>query len=439
MQPSLTALAELLDERSAQGRIGIVESAGSFTAFNVSAEDAAEIFDGFAGLGIVCSLEDNSESECAREEVQSAFQPYRLVALKPSSSSAAAYIFTNHGLVEWLQQPSAVPVVRLARLSVAFETMSVRFSPWNDSAEFVARRIDADPRKFVREVASNRVVSNNLSAWLLRDADNFPWEESTAKTWASRCVKALAAALANEVEHSTFLVFRGPPVCRFRNGDDAVHNLTKNGFCDIQAAAHWVYDSGREAETRHGLLAAEFARTASNNIEISTFLESSAADALEGAKIAHQLGLSQLSRDSLKALADLRKSVSDEAAKLNDTTRQLAASVATAIFAGVGIVATRVALAPTSEVLAKAMVIIGVVLTIYIASIIVSGMHFVRLQRAIRQQWRSKIYRFLPQHEYDEMVSTPAQRAETGFAIAAWIGGLLGFLLLVAVVIAAQS
>ena len=59
-----------------------------------------------------------------------------------------------------------------------------------------------------------------------------------------------------------------------------------------------------------------------------------------------------------------------------------------------------------------------------------SGWHFILVQRGLRKQWQTKLYRFLSAGDYEAMVTTPVGRSETVFkrtaisgvgVLAAWV------------------
>jgi hypothetical protein len=155
--------------------------------------------------------------------------------------------------------------------------------------------------------------------------------------------------------------------------------------------------------------------------------------ALEGARIAYQFGVTEQSKDTLKALSDLRKAVSDEAAKLSETTRSLGAAVVGAVFGNIALIVARLTLPANAQFVGAAAVLLGLVLTIYVGATIGSGVQFLRIQRDLRRDWKDRLYRFLSTEEYQAMVNRPAERAERSFKIAAWCGGgmCLGLLLAV--------
>jgi len=142
---------------------------------------------------------------------------------------------------------------------------------------------------------------------------------------------------------------------------------------------------------------------------------------------------------ALKAMTDLRKAIGEEIGKLSDTTRQIAAAVAAALFAGIALIAARLVIESPDPIVKAASAVIGVVLFLYVAAVVGSGIQYVRLQRRLRAEWHAKIYRFIPDEDYKRMVTQPAASAELGFAIAAWIGAGAAALLLILVLVATFS
>ncbi|MCO6415685.1 hypothetical protein JYK14_05765 [Siccirubricoccus sp. KC 17139] len=440
MASSLSAMAEEVDGWAEAKAALVTETDDALVVDRLNADHAIRLCQLLQAEGWPFVLEDETQSHSRVEDISQDFEPYRIRADKPDAPANVSLIVTNAGLSDWLRRAPSAPVAHVARIKAPFVTRAVRFTFWGDRSPFEPTPLSADPRRIVREATEIRRVPGDLSPWLLNDPNTeLDWSCLTLRTWAELAAIALIHALASEIEAGGYLVFRGPPILRLRIAERNSEMLGRPGFADVQRAAHWVYDNEREAENRHGLYAAEMARTAVQGSDAGSVFKKAAAPALEGAKIAYQLGISQLSRDSLKAMADLRKAVSDEAAKLSDTTRQLASAAATATFAGIGVITARLTVPFGNEIVAAAVIVLGIILSAYIAAVIVSSYQFVLLQRGLRLQWRDKLYRFLPDHEYDVMVSGPAEKAERVFKISAWISGLLAFVLLIVVVVIATQ
>ncbi|MPN26058.1 hypothetical protein SDC9_173480 [bioreactor metagenome] len=130
--------------------------------------------------------------------------------------------------------------------------------------------------------------------------------------------------------------------------------------------------------------------------------------------------LAETGRDTLKVLTDLRKAVTEETAKLSDISRQLTGSVAVALATGIGLIAARTATKAPAELIVTVMLVVA----LYIAMVISSGVQFMRLQRQLRTDWQHRLYRFLPQAEYMRMVEIPTAKAEHSFILTAWLGGI---------------
>ena len=47
------------------------------------------------------------------------------------------------------------------------------------------------------------------------------------------------------------------------------------------------------------------------------------------------------------------------------------------------------------------------------------------IQKDMRQKWRSRLYRFIPEPDYEAMVIAPAGRAEAMFVVTAIAGGVI--------------
>lgn len=155
--------------------------------------------------------------------------------------------------------------------------------------------------------------------------------------------------------------------------------------------------------------------------------------ALEGARIAYNFGVTQQSRDTLKALGELRKSVADDTAKLSETMRTLGGAVVGTVFANIGLIVARLASPANNTFVGSAAILIGIVLTIYVATIVGSGIHYIWVHRYLRKEWRNSLYRFLAADDYRRLVEVPVRRAELAFWCIAGAGIAMVVLLLIAV------
>ncbi|MGR6431019.1 hypothetical protein ACU5AY_08885 [Rhizobium sp. PAMB 3174] len=401
----------------------------------MSTADALELVQSLEILGWSHSIEDGSPAVVTKDQLEIDYEPFRITAEKPVVAEGRDHILTNVGLKDWLARPPASPIVEASRLGVGFETFSVKFATRELPCSFEPEVLSSDPRAVVKESGQVRVVPADVSPWILRPNSQIDLSDAVTKVWANAAARNLAACLANEVEGTKTILLKGPPVTRYEVVDDMVERMGPDGFQALQSCAHWVFSAPNEMDTRHILLTAELSRSAPGSDDLPSLYRNSGQPALEGARIAFEMGLHKISADTLRALTDLRKAVSDEAARLGDTTRQLAAAVSGAMFGGIALIVARLTMATSNLTVAAGVLLIGVVLAIYVCGTIWTGNQFVSIQRDLRDQWRNRLYRFLPQDEYKRMVNEPARRAERAFCAASWISGILAISLLIAVTV----
>ena len=427
MKLCLKQLAELLDGWSDAGGL-LSESDTAIFVHALNVEQAKQLVAVLTEGNWSFDLEDGGSNHITAADLIDDYAPFKVLAHKPADKAGPGIMVTNTGFSNLLRQHPPIGCLRLARCESQFETATLRVAPLDDTVSFEPRPNNASPRRVVRESNETRVVPSDIGPWLLRDADNMPWADPSFQTWAHQGWINVIRSLANEVDGSG-MVFRGPPLVRLTTRLDGEHE-GEAGFCAIQKAGAWVYDNERELEMRHGFFAAEIARAAGTGGDAIGVIGRLAGPALESARIAYGLNLSQVSRDTLKALADLRKAISDETSKLTDATRSVATSVATAVFAGAGVILARL----TTGTPSYALIILACVPLVYVLAVIMSGWHFVKLQRRIREQWRKRLYVFLPEADYRQMVEEPAEDAESAFRLGARLGFAISILVLIGVI-----
>ncbi|AUW59016.1 hypothetical protein C1T17_13845 [Sphingobium sp. SCG-1] len=429
MTRSRSALAEAIEALAADQDVALTETRDGLVLNQLHGADVRRLLDLLVADGWADISVSDEGGRMDPGAISDEDFGITVKAQKPGIPEGVEALLTRAGLASALVRHNLACCVWIHGLNAAFETHSTRFAPWGDTTAFTPRDVAASPRKVVRVLDDGTRFPNDLSRWMLRkpEAEINGWG---IEPWRKMSVERLAQAIANEVEPEGQLLFRGPPVTRF--APDTGPMVEASGLENIQEAAQWVYENARETENRHGLLAAEIARTALTG-GTANDLAASTGKALESAKIAYNFGVTQQSKDTLKALADLRKAIGDETAKLAENTRGLATAVTASVVANLGIIVARLTAPATSEWVPAAAISIGLVLAVYVGTIIASGVHFLRLQRTLRSEWRDRLYRFLDQGEYDRMVTNPVASAERGFWIACFASGAMAFGLLVSV------
>lgn len=419
---SLTALAEAIDRLVEAKQAYIAESESAATVSALSSTHASELRVACESLGWTAELFDRVDEPWANAEAPDPeFAPFRLVIHKPSAPANTLQLLSNHAFAQWLERGHAAPRWHIARFAGSLVTGERVIERWGGMTEPAVMAPSKSPRALVKEFSNIRRVPEDVRCWLAPALNAEFFAQPATQVWVRVASTALISCLPDEIDaDSGALKFRGPPrltLPRFDVATDALDHTTFNTLLDV---SRWVFEHEREAEMRHILLAAELARSGAATESTQAFLLQHLAHAWESAQIAYQMALAETGRDTLKALSDLRMAVTEETAKLSDISRQLIGSVAAAVATGIGLIAARVAANAPAGLIAIVMLVVA----LYIAMVISSGVQFMRLQRQLRVDWQPRLYRFLPEAEYERMVATPMGKAERSFAWAALLGGV---------------
>ncbi len=424
---SATKIARWLDRLPRLGAF-VVETADTVSASNLSARQTRELCGLVEVEGWRLTIFDQANETWTRDELDEDLAPFRVTIVKPPAGIDAARILTDVGFAAWLAEPSG-SVCQVARLSRPFETLGIRFTSWDEPASpFEPAEKTASPRSLVREYNGQARAPDDVRTWLLRDVDDIPFDNSTFRIWMAAAAVHTLRAVPDEIDPvNGSLKFKGPPRLALHVSADVTEVLSElgiDGFKNLQRGVHWVFENPREAEMRHALFATEVARSGIETDRAEIYLREHAEAALDGAKIAYQVSLAQLSSETLKSLADLRKAVTEETAKVTEATRQIAGAVAAALAVGIGLMAARVTAAASGNLIIAIMIVAAA----YVSMVILSGLQFAWLQRDLRRGWQSRLYRYLPRSEYQALVLTPTGRAEASLF---WVAGIGGFIILI--------
>lgn len=428
MAPSQTALAEALDALVDQGRVVVSEGQTGIAVNQLIGAEADQLYALLEDAGWSEVSATDEGGEIPRDMLAGSGGGVRLRATRPVLPAGVEAVLTRSGLAALLERDPVSALVWVEGLEHVIDTVTVRYAPWGTTDPFAPDPDTSNPARVVR-VLGRGGPGDHLGRWILRSVDT-DVAAPALEPWRSRAICRLLAALAQEIEPDGRLLFRGPPPTRFSSGNPEA--VPASGFAAAQAVASWVFENDRELENRHGLVAAEIARTSLRDGRLAD-LASTLGPALEGARIAYNFGVTQQSKDTLKALGDLRKAVTDDAAKLSETTRSLATAIVGAVFGNIGLIVARLTLPANGVFIGPAAMLLGIVLAIYVGSVIVSGSQYISIQRELRGDWRHRLYRFLGDDEYQRMVERPAARAERFFWITASIGVVMTIALLAAV------
>jgi hypothetical protein len=422
---SLRDLVNLLNEEARMGRATVSESDTNLILSELAADVALRLVHAAANAGLRYVTYDSEFSECGEEDISEDMGQFRLTLQKPNRSAEdvadTLYILSEVGFLDFLRKGHAALYWRVFGMSASFKCQARAFGDWDQPLTLDELPVTKSPRMLVKETTDTRSVPDDIRLLLLTEA-TLNAADPFHRMWAEFAYDSLSRCVANEVSASDRkLIFKGPPKLslEFRDPHQEIDcPLDMCEFQQLHEAAAWVFENAREAEIKHVLLSTEIARSGRSDGEVRSYLQDNLAAAFECAKIAYQMSISDVTKDTLKSLGDLRKAVTEETSKATDATRQTVTAIASAAAIGIGLVVARIS-ATLSPWLIVAVMIVA---SLYVFLIALSGWHFILVQRGLRVQWQNKLYRFLSADEYDAMVTKPVGRSEKVFKFTAISG-----------------
>lgn len=343
------------------------------------------------------------------------FDPDREVVItieKPAVEGVALFFFQS-SLAAYLPERTLRPRIAIADLRPveAFNTRGLEVVPWNlpDTPNAVTQPPNRiDPTPYVRDFVPLREVPTDLGPWLLVTPAANP--SDAFDLWGAIAARRLLASLVSRAsldEAQVWLQASGPPAFRIQADDPAVATARE----ELHEAAHWVFLSGSDVEARHLIFAAELARAH----RVGQSMAQTVEHALEAARLTYEAHVQSSSRETLKTLADLRKTVIDETQKVaqraQDMTatlwRDLAVSAAPFVLKVLGD-ATKVTGPIVSAIFyfaAAAFIVLSFGLQWRINAA------YFRSQEASRMRWMQTLYSYISAREREEIAVAPIEEA----------------------------
>lgn len=412
---SLLPLANLLNESARAGKALITESEAKVSVSQLHSGIVKRLIAELTAISCKFQIYDQAFNECEPDEIDDGDSGYLVKFNKPIEELVrpnTLFILTETGLADHLRSGHPAVVWRIIGLSRPIYCKARALGNWQQELTAVAPISTKTPRLLVKEAANVRLVPENVQLWLLDEIRMLDPADPLHVLWVQFAHEALSRCIPNEVEDlGKQLLFKGPPKLTLAvAGDDPITRpqVSLADFDLLHEPASWVYENSREAEIKHVLLSTEIARSGRSSGDVNEYFRENLGAAFECAKIAYQMSISEVTKDTLKSLGDLRKAVTEETTKATDATRQIVAAIASALAIGLGMIVARMSVALSPWLILLVMVVaLG-----YVTLIAMSGWHFIGVQRSLRTQWQLKLYRFLSAEDYKEMVTQPVGASE---------------------------
>jgi hypothetical protein len=369
---------------------------------------------GFGDLGALDALGDELDL-ATLSEVEGEL---RLIITKRSTATTF-YFLTPQGVRHLLADAGRVANARRVLVAEAFDpsqTVSCSFEPWItmvEDARNPSRLEGVVPRRIVRDQLAQ--VPLSIGPILIASAPTHT--SNVFEIWKAVAARQLLTTLCDEIwsaDGVTTIALSGPRRRRLVANLDAASPERDLG--PATEAASWIYDSGRDVETRHTLFVYELAREWPTDTPFALGFAARAADALEAAKSAFRMHVREASKDTLKSLQELRKNLADDVARVITQTRDLVATTWRDFLVVVAALLGRMALVASpkpSGPLGAEWLLIGTAayLTFSIVATVASNGSFMRIAETSRVAWKTKLYGFLDDQDFKKLATDPLSEA----------------------------
>ncbi|MBP6083596.1 MAG: hypothetical protein KA732_20320 [Providencia sp.] len=331
------------------------------------------------------------------------------------------YFFTIEGWKLFLFNDDAVTNItgiHLAFIATGFKTLSYEVLPW---AETTAPQQGGQPdyknnstaRSLVKYFSSNFLPTAKLAAWLLDSS--IPENNSSFDAWKVISCREVLKCIPNELFVNSFQMvgLSGKPSKKIQFG---YIEPTENDFKLIQLVAKWIYFEGDDIELKHTFLSNELAREWQDGVDFCEGIKTKLAPALDSARLLYKAHIRSSSKETLKALGDLRKNLADDMQKIIQQSKDLTSS----LWKDVALVISTIVIKYTldtakmpnaSKTYAVVFFAIAVFILISHFVTIIINSNFIKVIEENRMSWRKKLYGYLDDADYNELATQPIQKA----------------------------
>lgn len=346
-----------------------------------------------------------------------------VIKLKKINTPSELFFFSITGLTQNLgsRRLETSKTIYIAEEFTAFKTLSCHFKRWDlstpepetgkDSDKFTA----IDVRRFVSDFTGSQISLDHLF-WV---TPNLPEKtDDTTEQWLTLATQKAGVLLFSEISNNangTTLKLKGSRDIELPLVQNSTE-LTPDQNRKIHSAIGWIFETARDAETRHTLLCQ---RLSNNEVKKSepwlSFIARTISSAHTAAREDYKNHLFIKTGDLLKAVTDIRKTVSDETNKIIEKTQSLSANLLRDASIAFVVAALRQTLS-AKNIITTESTSIFMLATIgwLIISISLTGYQnklFIRTQIRFRNNWSKGLSSLIPKKELNKISRRPFKEA----------------------------
>jgi len=307
-----------------------------------------------------------------------------------------------------------------------FSSLTTWFLPWESEPPFEldTKNITSDPRKLVRDLSDRNIVTKNVAPWLLYSDDFILLSSNIFDIWKNEAAKKLAFTLPSEITKD-----KGDNINATIRGEQ-YHSLEcfpltsdnyKFSFVEIYNCAKWIYASPHESDSKHTLFNYHLALELSHSV---IFPDSKTLEAaLNNATLAYGLHLFDKSKETIKYLTELKKSLHEEVSRSSENTRGLVNGLWRDFIISIGVVALNFSSKANSISDIGLKTITLATALIILINYFVSVVSIYKINKIIennRKDWHKILYGFINNDDFERLVSCPLKRGARIFWVVAF-------------------
>ncbi|WP_413731474.1 hypothetical protein [Sodalis sp. RH20] len=347
-----------------------------------------------------------------------------------------AYLFTNEGWSILLHDEKKLIRFRRIRLNfidTSFSTLTFEALPWidkpsEDSNFFEEKKEHSRVRSYVKNYESHNLAPSCVEPWILNSLEI---ENEAFETWKALSCLLLVKCLPDELFYNEDGIeiagLSGRPPRKLVIDKN---NLDISIYDDLQETIKWIYLQGNEIELKHTFLASELAREWPANIDFYSGLSRKLPLALESASLLYKAHIRSSSKETIKTLADLRKTLSEDVQKIVQQTRDISNNIWKDIAIVMGAVIFKytinIAKSPDlNNIYSFIFLTLGIYMIMSFSLTIYINKKFTNLLEKNRKAWRGKLYGFLDDNDYQTLANGPIEDAIKAYKRVKLITGIL--------------
>lgn len=358
-----------------------------------------------------------------------------IVKISIQTFQNSAYILTPEGWRVFLNDEILVQQTEIAYLlfcDVPFNTVSMEVTPWEEEPKerpLSELKRTSKVHSYVKKFTFDRVLPSSVEPWVL--VSQVVENDASFDIWMEISIGFLSLAIVNEIYVadgeglSICLSGKPPKTLAF-----VKEELNKDVFLILQESISWVYLQGEEVEMKHTFLSNELAREWPQNISYTNGLLIRLPLALQSARLLYKAHIRSSSKETIKSLSELRKNLTDDVQKIVNQTKD----ISTALWKDVALALGTVVLKYSTDaakfrhlhnIYSYILYALAIYFLISFSISIITNHQFNKIAEKNRETWRTKLYAFLDDADYNSLAEKPIKKATDTYHLICKIGSIL--------------